>query len=100
MGWWGRAPPLPSCKAGLVTDRLLTLIQATCEIPVSFEVEVKWTKYGSLVNPQAKIESLTVIVTTAALPKVGGGLLGKGGEGWGEMEEHWELIFNFSALIL
>ncbi|KAM3825991.1 tectonic-1 isoform 2-T2 [Vipera latastei] len=42
---------------------------ATCEIPVSFEMEVKWTKYGSLVNPQAKIESLTVIVTTAALPK-------------------------------
>ncbi|XP_070806546.1 tectonic-1 [Pituophis catenifer annectens] len=46
---------------------------ATCEIPVSFEVEVKWTKYGSLVNPQAKIESLTVIVTTAALPKVNSG---------------------------
>ncbi|ETE71605.1 Tectonic-1, partial [Ophiophagus hannah] len=46
---------------------------ATCEIPVSFEVEVKWTKYGSLINPQAKIESLTVIVTTAALPKVNSG---------------------------
>lgn len=84
-----------------MTDRLLTLFQATCEIPVSFEVEVKWTKYGSLVNPQAKIESLTVIVTTAALPKVGGDLLGKGGKGGvGEMEEHWELIFNFSALVL
>ncbi|XP_032084962.1 tectonic-1 isoform X2 [Thamnophis elegans] len=35
---------------------------ATCEIPVSFEVQVKWTKYGSLVNPQAKIESVTVTV--------------------------------------
>ncbi|XP_039218499.1 tectonic-1 [Crotalus tigris] len=46
---------------------------ATCEIPVSFEMEVKWTKYGSLVNPQAKIESLTVIITTAALPKVDSG---------------------------
>ncbi|KAL7986637.1 hypothetical protein Chor_012920 [Crotalus horridus] len=46
---------------------------ATCEIPVSFEMEVKWTKYGSLVNPQAKIESLTVIITTAALPKVNSG---------------------------
>uniref|UniRef100_A0A8C6YHY5 Tectonic family member 1 n=1 Tax=Naja naja TaxID=35670 RepID=A0A8C6YHY5_NAJNA len=46
---------------------------ATCEIPVSFEVEVKWTKYGSLLNPQAKIESLTVIISTAALPKVNSG---------------------------
>ncbi|XP_063172019.1 tectonic-1 [Candoia aspera] len=45
----------------------------TCEIPVSFEMEVKWTKYGSLVNPQAKIESLTAITTTAALPKVDSG---------------------------
>ncbi|KAM6423376.1 tectonic-1 [Liasis olivaceus] len=45
----------------------------TCEIPVSFEMEVKWTKYGSLVNPQAKIESLTVLITTAALPKVDSG---------------------------
>ncbi|XP_070619372.1 tectonic-1 isoform X2 [Erythrolamprus reginae] len=46
---------------------------ATCEIPVSFEVQVKWTKYGSLVNPQAKIESLVVIITTAPLPKVDAG---------------------------
>ncbi|XP_066466092.1 tectonic-1 [Tiliqua scincoides] len=43
---------------------------STCEIPVSFEMEVKWTKYGSLVNPQAKIVSLTATVLTAALPQV------------------------------
>ncbi|XP_062999864.1 tectonic-1 [Elgaria multicarinata webbii] len=42
----------------------------TCEIPVSFDLEVKWTKYGSLVNPQAKIVSITVTVVTAALPQV------------------------------
>ncbi|XP_042297816.1 tectonic-1 [Sceloporus undulatus] len=43
---------------------------STCEIPVSFEIEVQWTKYGSLVNPQAKIVSLTATVMTAALPQV------------------------------
>ncbi|KAH0625615.1 hypothetical protein JD844_015202 [Phrynosoma platyrhinos] len=47
----------------------------TCEIPVSFEIEVQWTKYGSLVNPQAKIVSLTATVMTAALPQVGGDCL-------------------------
>ncbi|KAJ6656694.1 hypothetical protein lerEdw1_003581 [Lerista edwardsae] len=43
---------------------------STCEIPVSLEMEVRWTKYGSLVNPQAKIASLTVTVLTAPLPQV------------------------------
>ncbi|XP_077787312.1 tectonic-1 isoform X1 [Podarcis muralis] len=46
---------------------------STCEIPVSFQIEVKWTKYGSLVNPQAKIVSLTATVMTAALPQVDSG---------------------------
>ncbi|XP_053135738.1 tectonic-1 isoform X2 [Hemicordylus capensis] len=46
---------------------------STCEIPVSFEVEVKWTKYGSLVNPQAKIVSVTATVQTSALPQVKAG---------------------------
>ncbi|XP_054852112.1 tectonic-1 isoform X2 [Eublepharis macularius] len=46
---------------------------SSCEIPVRFEIEVKWTKYGSLVNPQAKLTSLTVTVVTAALPQVDSG---------------------------
>lgn len=41
-----------------------------CEIPVSFEMEVKWTKYGSLVNPQAKIVGFTATVLTTTLPQV------------------------------
>ncbi|XP_029475048.1 tectonic-1 isoform X2 [Rhinatrema bivittatum] len=31
----------------------------TCQIPLSFNIEVKWIKYGSLVNPQAKIINIT-----------------------------------------
>nr|XP_025045172.1 tectonic-1 [Pelodiscus sinensis] len=41
--------------------------QGLCQIPVSFEIEVKWTKYGSLVNPQAKIMNVSAMVITAAL---------------------------------
>nr|XP_020658314.1 tectonic-1 [Pogona vitticeps] len=44
-----------------------------CEVPVSFVLEARWTKYGSLVNPQARIVSLTVTVATAALPQIDSG---------------------------
>ncbi|XP_015271223.1 PREDICTED: tectonic-1 [Gekko japonicus] len=40
-----------------------------CEIPVRFEIRVEWTKYGSLLNPQAKLTGVTVTVVTAALPQ-------------------------------
>ncbi|XP_048370072.1 tectonic-1 isoform X3 [Sphaerodactylus townsendi] len=46
---------------------------SSCEIPVWFEILVKWTKYGSLLNPQAKLTSLTVTVVTAPLPQVDSG---------------------------
>ncbi|XP_067395646.1 tectonic-1 [Emydura macquarii macquarii] len=41
--------------------------QGLCQIPVSFEIEVKWTKYGSLVNPQAKIMNVSATVITTVL---------------------------------
>ncbi|XP_060105648.1 LOW QUALITY PROTEIN: tectonic-1 [Heteronotia binoei] len=44
-----------------------------CEIPVRFEIEAKWTKYGSLLNPQARLANVTVTVVTAALPRVSSG---------------------------
>ncbi|XP_006865481.1 PREDICTED: tectonic-1 [Chrysochloris asiatica] len=31
----------------------------SCQVPVALVIEVKWTKYGSLVNPQAKIVNVT-----------------------------------------
>ncbi|XP_074153549.1 tectonic-1 [Sminthopsis crassicaudata] len=35
-----------------------------CVIPMTFEIKVKWTKYGSLVNPQARINSVTAKLTS------------------------------------
>uniref|UniRef100_A0A7M4F3X0 Tectonic family member 1 n=1 Tax=Crocodylus porosus TaxID=8502 RepID=A0A7M4F3X0_CROPO len=35
------------------------------QLPISFEIEVKWTKYGSLINPQAKIISVTASITSS-----------------------------------
>ncbi|KAL2100008.1 hypothetical protein ACEWY4_004402 [Coilia grayii] len=33
-----------------------------CNIPLSLHLEVRWTKYGSLLNPQAQIVSVTEII--------------------------------------
>uniref|UniRef100_H3C1R3 Tectonic family member 1 n=1 Tax=Tetraodon nigroviridis TaxID=99883 RepID=H3C1R3_TETNG len=30
----------------------------SCSVPVSYHLEIKWTKYGSLVNPQAQLVSV------------------------------------------
>lgn len=35
-----------------------------CYIPLSLHLEVRWTKHGSLVNPQAQIVSVTEIIET------------------------------------
>ncbi|EMP37120.1 Tectonic-1 [Chelonia mydas] len=44
--------------------------QGLCQIPVSFEIEVKWTKYGSLMNPQAKIVNVSATVITTILAQL------------------------------
>ncbi|KAL4609591.1 tectonic-1 [Arapaima gigas] len=35
-----------------------------CSIPLSLDIEVQWTKYGSLLNPQAQIVNVTEIIRT------------------------------------
>ena len=40
-------------------ERISNTFQSSCQIPVALEIEVKWTKYGSLVNPQARIVNVT-----------------------------------------
>lgn len=35
-----------------------------CSIPLSFHLEIKWTKYGLLVNPQAQLLSIQEIIQT------------------------------------
>ncbi|XP_010169249.2 tectonic-1, partial [Antrostomus carolinensis] len=47
--------------------------QTSCQIPVSLEIEVKWTKYGSLVNPQARIVNVTATITTTTLKQLPSG---------------------------
>ncbi|KAA0703749.1 Tectonic-1 Precursor [Triplophysa tibetana] len=51
----------------------------TCSIPLSYHLEVKWTKYGTLVNPQAQIVRVmeTVLTNTSSLALLtsAGGLL-------------------------
>ncbi|XP_017669919.1 PREDICTED: tectonic-1 [Lepidothrix coronata] len=47
--------------------------QSSCQIPVSFGIEVKWTKYGSLVNPQARIVNVTATLTTTTLKQLPSG---------------------------
>ncbi|XP_068101542.1 tectonic-1 isoform X2 [Hyperolius riggenbachi] len=39
-----------------------------CSIPVSLELEVWWTKFGSLINPQAQIVNVTEKITYAVIP--------------------------------
>ncbi|NXP04354.1 TECT1 protein, partial [Thinocorus orbignyianus] len=45
-------------------QRIYNTFQSSCQIPVSLEIAVKWTKYGSLVNPQAKIVNVTATITS------------------------------------
>ncbi|XP_029296843.1 tectonic-1 isoform X2 [Cottoperca gobio] len=35
-----------------------------CSIPLSLHLEIEWIKYGSLVNPQAQIVSITEVIQT------------------------------------
>lgn len=53
--------------------RLYISKQSSCQIPVSLEIEVKWTKYGSLVNPQARIVNVTATITTTTLKQLPSG---------------------------
>jgi len=51
-------------------ERIYNTFQSLCQIPVSLEIEVKWTKYGSLVNPQARIVNVTATIATTTLKQV------------------------------
>ncbi|KAF1447884.1 TECT1 protein, partial [Pygoscelis papua] len=54
-------------------QRIYNTFQSSCQIPVSLEIEVKWTKYGSLVNPQARIANVTATMTTTTLKQLPSG---------------------------
>ncbi|NXL28127.1 TECT1 protein, partial [Glaucidium brasilianum] len=54
-------------------QRIYNTFQSSCQIPVSLEIEVKWTKYGSLVNPQARIVNVTATITTTTAKQLPSG---------------------------
>ncbi|KAM5237734.1 tectonic-1 [Ctenodactylus gundi] len=45
----------------------------SCQVPVALVIEVKWTKYGSLLNPQAKIVNVTATLISSAFPEAHSG---------------------------
>ncbi|TNM99030.1 hypothetical protein fugu_013594 [Takifugu bimaculatus] len=47
----------------------------SCSIPVSFQLEIQWTNYGSLVNPQAQLVSIKEVIQTnkSSLASLSGG---------------------------
>ncbi|KAK3549947.1 hypothetical protein QTP86_016866 [Hemibagrus guttatus] len=55
----------------------IMFVQATqgCSIPVSYQLEVRWTKYGTLLNPQAQIVKVmeTIQTNTSTLPSTSTG---------------------------
>ncbi|KAG1970842.1 tectonic-1 [Pimephales promelas] len=52
-----------------IQNQTITSGTQACSIPLSYHLEVKWTKYGTLVNPQAQIVSVmeTIITNTSSL---------------------------------
>ncbi|XP_040842939.1 tectonic-1 isoform X2 [Ochotona curzoniae] len=49
------------------------VLQDSCQLPVALLIEVKWTKYGSLLNPQAKIVNVTANLLSASFPETHSG---------------------------
>ncbi|XP_027972418.1 tectonic-1 isoform X2 [Eumetopias jubatus] len=45
----------------------------SCQFPVALVIEVKWTKYGSLLNPQAKIVNVTASLLSSSFPETNSG---------------------------
>ncbi|NXP41001.1 TECT1 protein, partial [Leiothrix lutea] len=55
----------------LISEQMISpTLQSSCQIPVSLGIEVKWTKYGSLVNPQARIVNVTATISSTTLKQL------------------------------
>ncbi|XP_052024153.1 tectonic-1 isoform X2 [Apodemus sylvaticus] len=46
-------------------------MKGSCQLPVALGIEVKWTKYGSLLNPQARIVNVTAQLLSIPEPLPG-----------------------------
>ncbi|EHH66712.1 hypothetical protein EGM_03755, partial [Macaca fascicularis] len=54
-------------------NRKHSVLQDSCQLPGALVIEVKWTKYGSLLNPQAKIVNVTANLISSSFPEVSSG---------------------------
>ncbi|NXO68463.1 TECT1 protein, partial [Phainopepla nitens] len=64
---------VPITQLHISEQRISHTLQSSCQIPVSLGIEVKWTKYGSLVNPQARIVNVTATITSTTLKQLPSG---------------------------
>ncbi|NXB99084.1 TECT1 protein, partial [Orthonyx spaldingii] len=64
---------VPITQLHISEQMISNTLQSSCQIPVSLGIEVKWTKYGSLVNPQARIVNVTATITTSTLRQLPSG---------------------------
>ena len=63
-GLWLIVLAHPWYGSDLIGQSLFLQDAVSCRIPLSLDLEVKWSKYGSLVNPQAQIVSVTEVIQT------------------------------------
>ncbi|XP_005253992.1 tectonic-1 isoform X15 [Homo sapiens] len=49
------------------------VLEDSCQLPGALVIEVKWTKYGSLLNPQAKIVNVTANLISSSFPEANSG---------------------------
>uniref|UniRef100_A0A2K6M0Z3 Tectonic family member 1 n=2 Tax=Rhinopithecus TaxID=542827 RepID=A0A2K6M0Z3_RHIBE len=54
-------------------NRKHSVLQDSCQLPGALVIEVKWTKYGSLLNPQAKIVNVTANLISSSFPEANSG---------------------------
>ncbi|NWU21714.1 TECT1 protein, partial [Dyaphorophyia castanea] len=64
---------VPITQLHISEQMISTTLQSSCQIPVALGIEVKWAKYGSLVNPQARIVNVTATITTTTLKQLSSG---------------------------
>ncbi|XP_053372404.1 tectonic-1 [Clarias gariepinus] len=62
-----------------IENQTVPTVTQGCSIPVSYHLEVRWTKFGTLVNPQAQIvnvmETIKTNTSTLPSPSTGGGVV-------------------------
>ncbi|XP_076140731.1 tectonic-1 [Alosa pseudoharengus] len=61
---FGNSPPKYTLDWVPIRNQTTASGSRECNVPLSLHLEVRWTKYGSLVNPQAQIVSVTEIIET------------------------------------